>query len=164
MKENWKWISNDHTIMLTNPSVNPIVLQRPISGGHVNGLRVPEDMLYTQFDGMLQAPLTISGQLQVSSKQQCNVSKLNGYPLDALSHYLSNNGASQDTLHVEQAQFDEEPVYETLNGHHLEQLLDRLWLDNEHVELRGVHIASASFQGLLEYEVSRQWAGEGKGK
>lgn len=150
-------------IMLTNPSVNPIVLQRPISVGHVNGLRVPEDMLYAQVDGMLQAPLTINGQLQVSSTQQCNVSLLNGYPLEELSHYLSTNGASQDTLHVEQAQFDEEPAYETLNGHHLEQLLDRLWLDNEHVELRGVHIASASFQGLLEYEVSKQGTREGKG-
>lgn len=149
--------------MLTNPSVNPIVLQRPISVGHVNGLRVPEDMLYVQVDGMLQAPLTINGQLQVSSTQQCNVSLLNGYPLEELSHYLNTNGASQDTLHVEQAQFDEEPAYETLNGHHLEQLLDRLWLDNEHVELRGVHIASASFQGLLEYEVSRQGTREGEG-
>lgn len=142
--------------------VNPIVLQRPISVGHVNELRVPEDMLYAQVDGMLHAPLKINGQLLVSSRRQCNVSDLNGFPLDELSHYLGNGGVAQGTLHVEQAQLDGPPVYETLNGNRMEQLLDRLWLDNERVELRGVHIASASFQGLLEYEVSRQREKEGK--
>lgn len=136
--------------------MNPIVLQRPISVGHVNGLRVPEDMLYAQIDGMLHAPLKINGQLLVSSTQQCNVSSLNGFPMDELSYYLGNGEAAQGTLHVEQAQLDAAPEYHTLNGNRMEQLLDRLWLDNEHVELSGVDIASASFQGLLEYEVSRQ--------
>ncbi|KAH8418592.1 hypothetical protein KR222_003032 [Zaprionus bogoriensis] len=134
--------------------VNPIVLQRPIQVGYVNGLRVPEDMLYAQLDGMLQAPMQIKGQLVLPAQQLCNVSQLNGLPLDALAHYLDKGAEAElDTLHVEQAQFDEgAPSYERLNGHRMEQLLEQLWLDNEHVELRGVHLASASFQGLLEYE------------
>ncbi|EDW60476.2 uncharacterized protein clos [Drosophila virilis] len=128
--------------------VNPIVLQQSLSVGRVNGLRVPEDMLYAQGGGMLQAPLKINGQL-LASPQQCNVSSLNGFQLDALTHYL--NGG-YDMLHVEQAQFEMAPKYEKLNGQKLQQLLNDVWLDNEMVELKAVQLANASFEGLIEFE------------
>ncbi|XP_034479969.1 uncharacterized protein LOC117785829 isoform X2 [Drosophila innubila] len=130
--------------------VNPIVLQQSIQVGQVNGLRVPEDMLYVQGGNWLQAPLQLTGQLLAPL---CNVSSLNGFHLDSLAHYLSGN-APLDTLHLEQAQFGKSPSYETLNGHLLPQLLDDLWLDNEHVELKGVQLANCSFAGLLEFEFS----------
>jgi len=132
-------------------AVNPIVIQKSIKVGHVNGLRVPEDMLYVQGGGWLQAPLSINGKL-LAPMQLCNVSSLNGFHLESLTRYL-NDVATADTLHVEQAQFEQAPSYETLNGQYLHQLLDELWLDNEHVELKGVHLNNCSFEGLLEFEV-----------
>lgn len=57
-------------------------------------------------------------------------------------------------LHVEQAQFEMAPKYEKLNGHKLQQWLNDVWLDNEMVELKAVQLANASFEGLVEFEVS----------
>ncbi|KAM8711091.1 hypothetical protein ACLKA7_000254 [Drosophila subpalustris] len=128
--------------------MNPIVLQRSIQVGRVNGLRVPEDMLYAQGDNWLQAPLNITGNLH---GQLCNVSSLNGFHLESLNHYLSDASAL-DTLHVEQAQFESPPSYETLNGRPLQQLLDDLWLDNEYVQLKGVQLSNCRFAGLLQFE------------
>ncbi|XP_030242675.1 uncharacterized protein LOC108653218, partial [Drosophila navojoa] len=139
------------------PSVkflNPIVLQQSLSVGRVNGLRVPEDMLYAQGGGMLQAPFKVKGHVVILSPQQvCNVNSLNDYQLEALKHYLGGGATVElDTLHVEQAEFAVPPIYEKLNGHQLQQLLDELWLDNEFVELQAVKLANASFNGLLEFE------------
>ncbi|KAH8299952.1 hypothetical protein KR044_007877 [Drosophila immigrans] len=130
--------------------VNPIVLDQSINVGRVNGLQVPEDMLYTQGGGFLQHPVQINGNLH-GSAQLCNVSNLNGFHLEALARYLSDETAL-DTLHVEQAQFEAVPRYETLNGHQLHNLLNEKWLDNEHVELKSVRMHNASFEGLLEFE------------
>lgn len=137
--------------------MNPIVLQQSLSVGRVNGLRVPEDMLYAQGGGTLQAPFKVKGHVVMLSPQHvCNVSSLNDYQLDALKHYLGGGATGElDTLHVEQAEFAVPPIYEKLNGHQLQQLLDELWLDNEFVELQAVKLANASFNGLLEFEVSR---------
>ncbi|EDV98107.1 GH22859 [Drosophila grimshawi] len=130
--------------------VNPIVLQDSLSVGRLNGLRVPEDMLYAQGGGMLQAPMKINGQLVVAI-DQCNVSALNGFQLDALAQYLREDSAL-DTLHVEHAEFEAPPQFEQLNGRQLQTLLDKLWLDNELVQLKAAQLDSASFEGLLEFE------------
>ncbi|KAH8384888.1 hypothetical protein KR093_011414 [Drosophila rubida] len=131
--------------------VNPIVLDQSIDVGRVNGLRVPEDMLYSQGGGgLLSAPVQINGNL-VASTQLCHVSNLNGFHLEALASYLSND-TSMDALHVEQAEFEGVPHYETLNGHRLQDLLNEKWLDNEHVALKSVRLDDASFEGLLEFE------------
>ncbi|XP_023159988.1 uncharacterized protein LOC111592166 isoform X2 [Drosophila hydei] len=134
--------------------VNPIVLQQSLSVGRLNGLRVPEDMLYAQGGGMLRAPLKVKGHVViVSPHQQCNMSSMNGYQLNALKHYLrGGENAELDTLHVEQAQFEVPPSYEKLNGRKLQQLLDELWLDNEFVELQAAQLSNATFNGLLAFE------------
>ncbi|XP_060653669.1 LOW QUALITY PROTEIN: uncharacterized protein LOC132789585 [Drosophila nasuta] len=130
--------------------VNPIVLSHSINVKRVNGLQIPEDMMYTQVGGFLPVPVQINGNL-VASSQLCNVSNLNGFHLPALSRYLSGD-AALNTLHVEQAQFGGIPHYETLNGRRLENVLNEIWLNNEHVELKGVQLDNASFEGLLEFE------------
>ncbi|XP_033149166.1 LOW QUALITY PROTEIN: uncharacterized protein LOC108594674 [Drosophila busckii] len=129
--------------------VNPIVVEQPLVVARLNGLRVPQDMLHAQTGGSFQAPVTINGQLLVAPEQQCNVGILNGIPLDKLSAYLKHAG---DTLLVEQAQFEQAPSYEKLNGYQLQQLLDEIWLDNEEIILQGVQLANASFEGLLDFE------------
>lgn len=105
---------------------------------------------------MLRAPLKVKGHVViVSPHQQCNMSSMNGYQLNALKHYLrGGENAELDTLHVEQAQFEVPPSYEKLNGRKLQQLLDELWLDNEFVELQAAQLSNATFNGLLAFEVS----------
>ncbi|XP_041450219.1 uncharacterized protein LOC111075604 isoform X2 [Drosophila obscura] len=130
---------------------NPIVLQSELMVGRVNGLRVPEDMLYTDAGGFLSAPVTINGNLEVA--ELCNLTRLNGYHLAALDKYL--NGEPYDTFHAESVKFERPPTYNYLNGHQLQQLLDQVWLDSERIELGGteqkLEFASTAFEGLLDF-------------
>ncbi|XP_034652706.1 uncharacterized protein LOC117891379 isoform X1 [Drosophila subobscura] len=130
---------------------NPIVLQSELLVGRVNGLRVPEDMLYTDAGGYLSAPVTINGSLEVA--ELCNLTSLNGYHLATLDKYL--NGEQHDTFHAENVKFEGPPTYKYLNGHQAEQLLDQVWLDSERIELGGteqrLEFASTAFEGLLDF-------------
>ncbi|XP_033254509.1 uncharacterized protein LOC117193967 [Drosophila miranda] len=130
---------------------NPIVLKSELLVGRVNGLRVPEDMLYTDAGGSMTAPFTINGGLEVA--ELCNVTRLNGYHLQALSQYL--NGEQHDTFHAESVKFERPPTYNYLNGHKLQQLLDQVWLDSERIELGGreqrLEFASTAYEGLLDF-------------
>ncbi|XP_002138764.3 uncharacterized protein clos [Drosophila pseudoobscura] len=130
---------------------NPIVLQSELIVGRVNGLRVPEDMLCTDAGGSMTAPVTINGSLEVV--ELCNVTRLNGYHLQALSQYL--NGEQRDTFHAESVKFERPPTYNYLNGHKLQQLLDQVWLDSERIELGGreqrLEFASTAYEGLLDF-------------
>ncbi|KAH8290210.1 hypothetical protein KR054_001069, partial [Drosophila jambulina] len=130
---------------------NPIVLQSELQVGLLNGLRVPEDVLYHNTNtngGYLTTPVDIEGNLE--ALDLCNVTTLNGYPLDKLSSYL--NGEHLDTFLAENVKFSTAPTYNLLNGHQLDKLLDQVWLDNEDVELTGVELESGNFEGLLEFQ------------
>ncbi|KAH8400751.1 hypothetical protein KR009_000744 [Drosophila setifemur] len=127
---------------------NPIVLQSELQVGQLNGLRVPEDVIYMSTGGHLSASVSIAGDLTVA--EWCNISRLNGYPLDTLDKYL--NGQLGDTFRAENVKFNGRPSYNRLNGHDLSKLLDQVWLDNEQIELRGVQMDSAYFKGLLELQ------------
>ncbi|XP_068144754.1 uncharacterized protein clos [Drosophila tropicalis] len=124
---------------------NPIVMEANVQVGSLNGLHVPEDLLYKSGGGYLLQPVNIQGNLAIS--KLCNISLLNGYPLEKVADYLQ-----EDSLIVEQAEFDEEPTYQSLNGHHMDDLLNRVWLDNEPIELSQPEINSASFEGLINFQ------------
>ncbi|XP_017045074.2 uncharacterized protein LOC108090753 [Drosophila ficusphila] len=127
---------------------NPIVLQSELQLGKINGLRVPEDMIYHDGGGYLSAPVSIDGNLEAADF--CNITNLNGYPLDALDEYL--NGKPQHTFMAENVKFDGAPSYHQLNGYNLSKLLDEVWLDNEQIELRGLKLDSGDVEGLLEFQ------------
>ncbi|KAH8234407.1 hypothetical protein KR038_009118, partial [Drosophila bunnanda] len=129
---------------------NPIVLQSELQVGLLNGIRVPEDVLYrnTSNGGYLTTPVGIEGNLEGS--ELCNVTTFNGYPLNKLANYLS--GQSVNTFLAENVKFSAAPTYNLLNGHKLDELLDQVWLDNEDVELSGVELESGNFEGLLEFQ------------
>uniref|UniRef100_A0A6P4EBK3 LOW QUALITY PROTEIN: uncharacterized protein LOC108040825 n=1 Tax=Drosophila rhopaloa TaxID=1041015 RepID=A0A6P4EBK3_DRORH len=127
---------------------NPIVLQSELQLGQLNGLRVPEDVIYQTGGGYLTAPVSIEGNLEAADF--CNLTSLNGYPLEALEKYLS--GHNVDTFVAENVKFEGPPSYHMLNGQAVSQLLDQVWLDNEQIELRGLKLDSAQFEGLLEFE------------
>ncbi|XP_017027163.1 uncharacterized protein clos [Drosophila kikkawai] len=128
---------------------NPILLQSELQVGLLNGLRVPEDVLYQNTNGgYLSTPVGIEGNLEASDL--CNISTLNGYPLDKLNNYL--NDQHLDTFLAENVNFSTAPTYKLLNGHKLDNLLDQVWLDNEDVELSGVQLETGNFEGLLEFQ------------
>ncbi|XP_017105993.2 uncharacterized protein clos [Drosophila bipectinata] len=125
---------------------NPIVCQSDIQVGRLNGLLIPENMLYQNNPGYLSGPVSIAGDLTATGL--CNFSSLNGYPLEPLSRYLG--GQLPETFHAEEVEFTRPPTIHQLNGHHLGELLDQVWLDNEQIELTGVELDSSNFEGLLE--------------
>ncbi|XP_017120153.1 uncharacterized protein LOC108141347 [Drosophila elegans] len=127
---------------------NPIVLQSELQLGQLNGLRVPEDVFYQTGGGHLTAPVSIEGSLEAADL--CNLTSLNGYPLEPLEKYLSGHG--MDTFVAENVKFAGAPSYRLLNGQVLNQLLDEVWLDNEQIELRGLAVDSAQIEGLLEFQ------------
>ncbi|KAH8270837.1 hypothetical protein KR018_006377 [Drosophila ironensis] len=129
---------------------NPIELQSDLQVGLLNGLRVPEDVIYThqQPGQMLLQPVSIAGDLQASG--WCNFSSLNGYPLSALRDYLNTDRVPGTFLAEEVKWQGPPPTYRRLNGHDLRELLDAVWLDNEAIELNGVQVEMANLEGLLE--------------
>ncbi|KAH8345532.1 hypothetical protein KR084_007608 [Drosophila pseudotakahashii] len=127
---------------------NPIVLQSELQLGQLNGLRVPEDVIYQKGAAYLSAPVSIEGNLEAA--ELSNITILNGYPLEALQKYLS--GQTLDTFLAESVKFDEAPSYQLLNSQEVGKLLDQVWLDNEQIELRGLALDSAQIKGLLELQ------------
>ncbi|XP_017066585.1 uncharacterized protein LOC108104812 [Drosophila eugracilis] len=127
---------------------NPIVLQSELVLNQLNGLRVPEDLLYQNGGGYISAPVSIEGNLKVAGLS--NITSLNGYPLDELEKYLS--GQTDDTFLAENVKFSGAPTYQLLNGQNLDNLLNEVWLDNERIELRELKLESGQFEGLLEFQ------------
>ncbi|XP_017012150.2 uncharacterized protein clos [Drosophila takahashii] len=127
---------------------NPIVLQSELHLGQLNGLRVPEDVIYQNHGGYLSVPVSIEGNLEAA--ELSNITILNGYPLEALERYLG--GQTLDTFVAENVKFGEAPSYQLLNGQEVSKLLDQVWLDNEQIELSGLELDSAQFKGLLEFQ------------
>lgn len=130
------------------------MLQSELQVALLNGLRVPEDILYhnTTNGGNLYAPAGIEGNLEATDL--CNVTTLNGYPLAKLASYL--NGQHLDTFLAQNVKFAAAPTYNLLNGHDLDKLLDQVWLDNEDVELSELELESGDFEGLLEFQVGEK--------
>jgi len=126
------------------------VLQSELQLDRLNGLRVPEDVIYHNGGAYISAPVSVDGDLE--ALKLSNITNLNGYPLEALEIYLS--GQNVRTFVAENVKFGGEPSYQHLNGHNLGNLLDQVWLDNEQIELREIKLESGQFEGLLEFQVS----------
>ncbi|XP_039486003.1 uncharacterized protein LOC120448200 isoform X1 [Drosophila santomea] len=127
---------------------NPIVLQSELKLGHLNLLRVPEDVIYHNGGGYISTPVSIRGNLEAA--ELSNITSLNGYPLEALELYLTKRNVQ--TFVAENVRFGGEPSYHLLNGHTLGNLLDQVWLDNEQIDLGEIRLESGQFEGLLEFQ------------